>query len=179
MSGGLNDTADSFLAAIARGEAEVAPSSLYAAAALLEGVAFINGSPQNTFVPGLIELAVERGTRPALPLRQRSYRAGRRAFRPALWSSSARWVACTASCGCARRERRAAPPVWQTNWCSMMLQQRVRCKRGACVWVRCGGTRAPWCLSARRHAASGSCADVTVTCQASTSMRYRWAVCNV
>ena len=60
---GLNDTADSFLAAIERGEAEVAPSSLYAAAAVLEGVAFINGSPQNTFVPGLIELAVQKGAR--------------------------------------------------------------------------------------------------------------------
>ncbi len=60
---GLNDTADSFLAAVERGEAEVAPSSLYAAAAVLEGVAFINGSPQNTFVPGLIELAVQKGAR--------------------------------------------------------------------------------------------------------------------
>ena len=27
---------------------------------MLEGVPFVNGSPQNTFVPGLIELAVER-----------------------------------------------------------------------------------------------------------------------
>jgi hypothetical protein len=30
----------------------VSPSTLYATAAILEGVAFINGSPQNTFVPG-------------------------------------------------------------------------------------------------------------------------------
>ncbi len=67
------------MAAVARGEAEVAPSSLYAAAAVLEGVAFINGSPQNTFVPGLIELAVERGTRPTLSLRQHSHRAVRTA----------------------------------------------------------------------------------------------------
>ena len=61
VSEGLNDTAESFLAAIERGEAEIAPSSLYAAAAVLEGVAFINGSPQNTFVPGLIDLAVQKG----------------------------------------------------------------------------------------------------------------------
>lgn len=58
---GLNDTAENFLAAIERNEREVAPSSIYAAAAILEGVPFINGSPQNTFVPGLIELAVQKG----------------------------------------------------------------------------------------------------------------------
>ena len=58
---GLNDTAENFLASIAADEPEVAPSSIYAAASVLEGVPFINGSPQNTFVPGLIELAVQRG----------------------------------------------------------------------------------------------------------------------
>lgn len=61
MAEGLNDTAENFLAAIDRDEAEVAPSSIYAAASILEGVPFINGSPQNTFVPGLIELAVQKG----------------------------------------------------------------------------------------------------------------------
>lgn len=54
---GLNDTADNLLAAIERGESEVAPSTLYAVAAINEGCPFINGAPQNTFVPGLIELA--------------------------------------------------------------------------------------------------------------------------
>lgn len=39
--------------------AEVSPSTLYATACVLEGVPFINGSPQNTFVPGLIDLAVQ------------------------------------------------------------------------------------------------------------------------
>ena len=38
---------------------EVSPSTLYATACVLEGVPFINGSPQNTFVPGLIDLAVQ------------------------------------------------------------------------------------------------------------------------
>jgi myo-inositol-1-phosphate synthase len=56
---GLNDTAETLLAAIAADEPEVSPSTLYATAAILEGVPFINGSPQNTFVPGLIELAVQ------------------------------------------------------------------------------------------------------------------------
>ena len=56
---GLNDTAENFMAAIDRDEAEVSPSSLFGAACVLEGVPFLNGSPQNTFVPGLIELAVQ------------------------------------------------------------------------------------------------------------------------
>ncbi len=38
---------------------QVAPSSLYGAACVLEGVPFINGAPQNTLVPGLIDLAIE------------------------------------------------------------------------------------------------------------------------
>ncbi|BDA43685.1 Inositol-3-phosphate synthase [Coccomyxa sp. Obi] len=58
---GLNDTAENFLASIEKDESEIAPSSIYAAAAILEGVPFINGSPQNTFVPGLIDLAVQKG----------------------------------------------------------------------------------------------------------------------
>jgi myo-inositol-1-phosphate synthase len=48
------------MAAIASDEPEVSPSTLYAAACILEGAPFINGSPQNTFVPGLIELAVQK-----------------------------------------------------------------------------------------------------------------------
>jgi myo-inositol-1-phosphate synthase len=54
---GLNDTADNLLAAIARGEAEVSPSTVFAVASILEGCTYINGSPQNTFVPGVMELA--------------------------------------------------------------------------------------------------------------------------
>lgn len=41
--------------------AEISPSSLYALAAILAGCAYINGSPQNTFVPALVELAEARG----------------------------------------------------------------------------------------------------------------------
>jgi len=54
---GLNDTADNLLAAIKRGEDEISPSTIFATAAILEGVTYINGSPQNTLVPGVIELA--------------------------------------------------------------------------------------------------------------------------
>lgn len=40
---------------------EVSPSTMFAVASILEGCAFINGSPQNTFVPGAVELAVQQG----------------------------------------------------------------------------------------------------------------------
>jgi len=54
---GINDTAENLLKAIENGHEEVAPSTVFAVACILEGVPFINGSPQNTFVPGAIELA--------------------------------------------------------------------------------------------------------------------------
>ncbi|KAJ7158883.1 hypothetical protein C8R46DRAFT_1110657 [Mycena filopes] len=54
---GVNDTADHLLAAIKASHSEVSPSTLFAVAAILENEPFINGAPQNTFVPGVIELA--------------------------------------------------------------------------------------------------------------------------
>ncbi|CAL1535361.1 unnamed protein product [Lymnaea stagnalis] len=57
---GLNDTADNLLNSISRGESEISPSTLFAVASILEGITYINGSPQNTFVPGVIELAEKR-----------------------------------------------------------------------------------------------------------------------
>lgn len=39
----------------------VSPSTLFGVASILENCAFINGSPQNTFVPGAVELAVQKG----------------------------------------------------------------------------------------------------------------------
>ncbi|KAG9509241.1 Inositol-3-phosphate synthase 1-B [Fragariocoptes setiger] len=59
---GVHDTADNLLAAIKRDESELAPSALYAVAAILSGSAYINGSPQNTFCAGLIELAERHQT---------------------------------------------------------------------------------------------------------------------
>merc|ERR1719265_2831989 len=58
---GVNDTADNILQAIEESEKEVAPSTLFAVACILEGVPFINGAPQNTFVPGVVELAEKHG----------------------------------------------------------------------------------------------------------------------
>ncbi|KAM0131603.1 hypothetical protein ACHAO1_007204 [Botrytis cinerea] len=54
---GVNDTAENLLKAIENGHEEVAPSTIFAVACILENAPFINGSPQNTFVPGCIELA--------------------------------------------------------------------------------------------------------------------------
>lgn len=59
---GVNDTADNLLAAIRDGNvSEVSPSTMFCVAAVLEGSTYINGSPQNTFVPGAIELAARHG----------------------------------------------------------------------------------------------------------------------
>lgn len=57
---GVNDTAEAVLAAIDAGHEEVSPSTLFAVASILEGCSYINGSPQNTFVPGVMELAEQR-----------------------------------------------------------------------------------------------------------------------
>ncbi|OAX80031.1 hypothetical protein ACJ72_05644 [Emergomyces africanus] len=58
---GVNDTADNLLKAIKDGHEEVSPSTVFAVASILENAPFINGSPQNTFVPGAIKLAEQHG----------------------------------------------------------------------------------------------------------------------
>ncbi|KAH8551897.1 hypothetical protein BGW37DRAFT_492827 [Umbelopsis sp. PMI_123] len=59
---GVNDTADNVLAAVKASHDEISPSSIFALACIQEHVPFINGSPQNTFVPGVIELAERERT---------------------------------------------------------------------------------------------------------------------
>jgi len=54
---GVNDTADNLLQAIKDSHPEISPSTVFAVSSILEGCTYINGSPQNTFVPGVIELA--------------------------------------------------------------------------------------------------------------------------
>ncbi|KAK7205627.1 hypothetical protein BZA70DRAFT_278592 [Myxozyma melibiosi] len=54
---GVNDTAENLIKSIKESHEEIAPSTIFAVACILDGVSFINGSPQNTFVPGCIELA--------------------------------------------------------------------------------------------------------------------------
>lgn len=57
--GDFNATKENLMASIKANHAEVSPSTLYAVACIMEGVPFINGAPQNTFVPGCTELAIE------------------------------------------------------------------------------------------------------------------------
>lgn len=58
---GVNDTAANLMRAVHANHDEISPSTMFALAALLEDAPFVNGSPQNTFVPGVIELAMQRG----------------------------------------------------------------------------------------------------------------------
>lgn len=58
---GVHDTADNLIKAIEDGHEEVSPSTVFAVACILDKVPFINGSPQNTFVPGAIQLAEKHG----------------------------------------------------------------------------------------------------------------------
>lgn len=54
---GVHDTESNLLEAIESQHKEISQSQMFAAAAILEGCAYINGSPQNTFCPALIEMA--------------------------------------------------------------------------------------------------------------------------
>lgn len=54
---GVNDSAENLLNSIASSHPEVSPSTIFAVASILEKSPYINGSPQNTFVPGCIDLA--------------------------------------------------------------------------------------------------------------------------
>jgi len=49
------------MAAIKDGNSEISQSTVFAVASILEGCSYINGSPQNTLVPGVIELAGQKG----------------------------------------------------------------------------------------------------------------------
>lgn len=54
---GINDTKENLLEAIKTSHLSISPSVIFAVASILEGASYINGSPQNTFLPGVIELA--------------------------------------------------------------------------------------------------------------------------
>lgn len=61
IQSGVHDTWTNLDAAITANNFEISPSTLFAVASILEGVPFINGSPQNTFVPAVIGLASLKG----------------------------------------------------------------------------------------------------------------------
>lgn len=58
---GLNMTMQELEASLKANKSEISPSTIFAMASIAEGCTYINGSPQNTFVPGLIELAEHKG----------------------------------------------------------------------------------------------------------------------
>lgn len=59
---GVNDTAENLIKAIKNDHEEVSASTIFAVACILDKIPYINGSPQNTFVPGCIELAETEGS---------------------------------------------------------------------------------------------------------------------
>lgn len=61
IEAGLNTTAAELEASLLANKAEISPSTIFAMASIAEGCTYINGSPQNTFVPGVIELAETKG----------------------------------------------------------------------------------------------------------------------
>lgn len=54
VTAGVHDTWANLEASIDADHSEISPSTLFAVASILEGSPFINGSPQNTFVPGIL-----------------------------------------------------------------------------------------------------------------------------
>lgn len=58
---GLNMTMTQLEASLKNNESEISPSTIFAMAAIMEGCIYINGSPQNTFVPGVVEMAEYHG----------------------------------------------------------------------------------------------------------------------
>jgi len=57
ITANVHNTEDNLMKAIANGHPEISPSQIFAVASILEGCSYINGSPQNTLVPGIVELA--------------------------------------------------------------------------------------------------------------------------
>lgn len=58
---GLNETAAELEQSLHSNQSEISPSTIFAMASIAEGCTYINGSPQNTFVPGVVELAEIHG----------------------------------------------------------------------------------------------------------------------
>ena len=57
----IHGTAEALLNGIKNNEKEISPSIIYCMASILEHCPYINGSPQNTFVPGVVDLAEKEG----------------------------------------------------------------------------------------------------------------------
>ncbi|CAD2108337.1 myo-inositol-1-phosphate synthase [Plasmodium vinckei petteri] len=58
---GINDTVQNILLACQNNHESISPSIIYALASVLENCPFINSSPQNTLVNGVVQLAEQKG----------------------------------------------------------------------------------------------------------------------
>ncbi|XP_060804949.1 inositol-3-phosphate synthase [Amyelois transitella] len=58
---GVHDTSENLERALRSNDSEISPSTIFALAAIDEGCTYINGSPQNTLVPGVVERAEKAG----------------------------------------------------------------------------------------------------------------------
>ena len=77
---GLHYRSCDLLSGIDRDEAEISPSTMFAVAAIMEGCPYINGSPQNTFVPAVVELALEHN----VPIAGDDFKSGQTKFKSVL-----------------------------------------------------------------------------------------------
>ncbi|KAJ2945454.1 hypothetical protein O0L34_g267 [Tuta absoluta] len=57
---GIHDTSENLERALHKNEPEISPSTIFALAAVEEGCCYINGSPQNTIVGGVVERAEQK-----------------------------------------------------------------------------------------------------------------------
>lgn len=58
---GIHDTSENLETALRQNHSEISPSTIFALAAIDEGCCYINGSPQNTIVQGVVERAEING----------------------------------------------------------------------------------------------------------------------
>ncbi|XP_068618145.1 inositol-3-phosphate synthase [Battus philenor] len=58
---GIHDTSENLERALRNNDSEISPSTIFALAAVDEGCCYINGSPQNTIVEGVVERAEKMG----------------------------------------------------------------------------------------------------------------------
>ena len=58
---GKNDTAANLLKSVEEDYEEISPSTIFAIASILEDAPFVNGAPQNTLIPSVVELAEQHG----------------------------------------------------------------------------------------------------------------------
>lgn len=57
IQAGVHDTYENLMKAIELNNPEISPSTIFALATISEGCSYINGSPQNSLVPGVIQHA--------------------------------------------------------------------------------------------------------------------------